>query len=107
MGNGRSCDVGVARGIKRYVPARVAAAKVKRATTAQVGGVEQCRTGSVQLADKGVVLGAAESGLEGAISDGEITGIGGSCDVGVARGVGHYASARVITTSAQVSGVDQ
>jgi hypothetical protein len=53
-------DIGVTRGIDRYVPPLVGA------TSAQVGGVEQGRAGGVQLADKSIEIVAAESGLEGA-----------------------------------------
>src|SRR6266571_7779202 len=77
-------------------------------TAAEVGGVDQSGAGGIELRDKGVAATTtAERWLEGAQGRREIGGTGGPADVGVPGSIHGNGDTIVISTAAQVGGVDQ
>ena len=62
-------------------------------SSAQVGGVEEDRASSVQLADKGIL--SPVSGLEGARGGGKSEEPVSACDIGVASAIHAMAEARL------------
>src|SRR5208337_2585428 len=93
--------VGISGGINGDAVAIIPAA------AAQVGGVDQGRAGGIQLRHERSVIPHGLVERLKRVRGGEVGRISPTCHVGVAGGIDGDAVAFVITTAAQVGGVDQ
>ena len=101
-GVGPPGHVGVAVGVHRDPEGLLI-----KAVAAKVGGVDQSRTGGIELRHEDVGGAAGKGGLEGPRGRGKVVGYGEARHVGVAGGVHGDPAASIIATASEVGGVGE